>query len=240
MQPAGNYFAKLKSGVYTKAKTTTTMQMAVIFEVTHMAEGGEWAPLPLPVERTIYLAFTDGAQQYTDAKLIALGFDGNFATPGFSDEAKFEGIELICRHEPNRDNKVTEKWDIAKWGGERTIEAAPADACRQAAAAWKARTVKSAPPAGRPTAPPAAPARSAPPPPAAAPAPSAGGVATATKPTTKDAAWAAVTEAWAGKDDSARNEAWSQTLARVLSGKPETALKPEEWAAIAEECSIPF
>jgi len=235
MQPAVPHFAKLKTGVVTKSEKGGS-QMAVVFDVTHVADAGQWAPLPTPIERTLYLSFSDNAWEYTEKKLLALGFNGDFNAPDFADEAKFEGVELNCRHE-EYNGKTTERWELAKWGGAKEIVKADNDAIRQLSAKWKSRTAAPAPkPAGRPTPPPPAPARSLPPAPAASTA-----TATATKPTTKDAAWASVCEAWAGKNaDADRDKKWVDALGACLKGRPESALTGDEWAAIAEECAIPF
>jgi len=225
----GNYYAKLKTGIFTKAKTTPTMSMALVFDVTHEAREGQWAPLDSPAERTVYLHFTPKAQQYTDSKLMALGFNGDFNTPDFSDESKFEGIELICKHETDSTNKTQERWDMAKWGGDRTIEPAPADAARQAAAAWKARTAATQKPAGRPAAPPAAPARTGPPP---ASTPPAGAM-------DESSAWAVVENAWlANNDEEKRNEAWRDAIAKI--GRPAKSFTPADWQKVADSASLPF
>jgi len=186
-----------------------------------------------------YIAWLSHAALDRSVKTLSdvFGWDGNLAAlASLVDSGPFVGRECeITVEDEEYNGKTTERWDLAKWGGAKEIVKADTDAIRQLAARWKSRTAApSKPPAGRPATPPPPPARTTPPPAAAA------ATATATKPTTKDAAWAAVTEAWAGKDEVARNEAWSTVLARVLNGKPESALKPDEWAAIADEVSIPF
>lgn len=154
MLSEGTYLGKLKSAVLGQAKTGTP-QMVLVFDIISVARGGQWEAMN-QVERTAYLACTDGAWQYTEAKLKKLGFDGNFQEPAFNQSVFDAGIALTCTHRPsNRDGKPQENWDIADWGSGRQVQSASADVAMNLSARWRASA--SAPvPAGAPPVPQAA------------------------------------------------------------------------------------
>lgn len=236
---SGTYFGRLKSGAMTVSSKKKTPQTSLVFAITHVANGAAWEPVK-EAERTVNLSWSEGAIDYTEAKLKSLGFDGNFEAMGFDEAASLTGVELKCEIE-QYEGKDQERWDLASWGG--GSEAAPADVVRAIAAKWKARQAKSGgPPAKAPATPPSAstapPApKTTPPPPAAKPAPleNSAGITV----TDRDTAWAAVINGHKGDADKA-TAAWTKTIAAVLGMRDESTATPEEWAKIAAHAELPF
>lgn len=234
MLTAGTYFGQLQGGKVTKAKSGSP-QMEVEFLVINVWNGSEWTPIAPGTMRTIYMSLTDDAWPYSQRKLEALGFNGNFRDPDFGNEAKGEGVQLLCNHD-SYNGKASEKWELANWG-KRENGSAGADVLRTLEARWKSNAAAPARPAGRPTPPPArgngtAAKRAAPAAPVA--------VAVAPTPETKEDVWAAYCEASGDKPDLG---AWAKMVAAVegASGKAESDFAAEEWRQVhAAIDGIPF
>lgn len=136
----GNYWGYLLRGVTSTAKSGNP-QIVVAFSVAHNSDGrGGWVELPQAQERSLYLSLTDNAWEYTEKKLKALGFNGDFANPDFAEETTTKGVELICKHEPDQQNRPRERWELAKWGDGNQVEQAATDVLRTLNAKWKAKT----------------------------------------------------------------------------------------------------
>ncbi|KKM60825.1 hypothetical protein LCGC14_1537890 [marine sediment metagenome] len=125
--------------------------MAVEFKIMHVANGDKWEPCPDPPTRSLWMSFTDAARPYTDKKLMALGFNGDFENPQFTETRP----NLVCRHE-TYNGTVRDKWELADWddGAGETIDTATALRMK---ADWDARHNKPAVPSGAPASPPSAP-----------------------------------------------------------------------------------
>ena len=123
--PAGYYMGKPTGG-----RLTTTRGGTPQFAVTFALEGGE--------NRTVFMFATDKAWQYTEEKLLALGWNND------PDDMRFttESIELSCKHEEYQ-GKTNEKWDVAN--GKKEWEPAPDDVKRSVMARWKASAGKAKP-----------------------------------------------------------------------------------------------
>ena len=91
------------------------MQIALVFAVSNQWIGGEWEDVN-EEERCVYLSLTDAASPYTEKKLAALGFNGDFMDPQFDDAVANEGVDLKCTAS-TYNGKATEKWALAGWGG---------------------------------------------------------------------------------------------------------------------------
>lgn len=149
MNTKGTYYGTPTKGV-TGAASTGTPQMVVTFNVTHIADSeGGWQEIQ-PITATVYLFLSDGAWEYSEKKLKAMNFNGNFDSPEFA----CDGIELVCDHE-TYNNKTREKWDIA---GGSEVKKADANQIRTLSAKWKqsAKPSSAPKPPGKPAAPPAA------------------------------------------------------------------------------------
>ena len=149
MPNPGTYYGTKPRGVVAKTKEGKP-QLAVTFDVAHVAENGAWKPMGSAYERTVFMSFSDAAMPYTEDKLQKLGFNGDFDNPAFS----VEGVSLECRHE-QYNGRQTEKWDLS--GGTFTPEKADDETIRHLNRLWKARQVgKAKAPAGNPSSPPPA------------------------------------------------------------------------------------
>lgn len=145
MSSPGTYLGKFLSAVTTKTSTGNA-QLAIDFEVSQVWDG-EWVE-SVEGKKTVFLSLTDNAWPYTEGKLQASGFTGDFGKPDFSSDWKLSGQMLECGHEEYK-GKDVEKWDFAQ--GQRAQ--APDDMVRALTARWKSKNQKAAPPAGRPTPP---------------------------------------------------------------------------------------
>ena len=210
---------------------------SIVAEVT---DQGEY-PVEPPVERRIYLYFTENAEKYSWAKLDALGFNGDFAAPQFSDHAVQAGVNLNCRHD-TYNGKTKDKFDLADFGG-GPAPASP-DIIRNMAARWKARS------GGKATATAPKPTNTAARPAAASSAPSqrprptpAAGTGMAQK-SNADEVWQTLVNTCKPKNltsDQLTAE-WNKliTEAEGKLGKGEAAFTPEEWGDLKDTASIPF
>lgn len=153
MHPAGIYHGTPDTAVTSTAKTGTP-QLVITFNLTHVADGPSWVELPTGQTADVYLFLSDAAWPFTEEKLKALGFNGDFADPKFSDQVYAEGVDLECRHESYQ-GKVRAKFEMM--GGNKP-EPAAADVMRQLNARWKAKTAPAPRPAPgtRPAPPPKA------------------------------------------------------------------------------------
>ena len=116
---------------------------------TGPADAPVWEALPVAYQRRVDLFLTDAAWPYTEPKLKALGFNGDFAAPEFSGDAVTTGIALVCSHK-TRDGKTYEDWDLADWGGGGDAEPLDKATVQLMNARWKTNQTMQAPPAGQP------------------------------------------------------------------------------------------
>jgi len=148
MMSEGNYYGTIKKAVTSQSKNGKP-QICITFDVTHFANGGDWEPLSSNQERTVFLFLTDAAWEYTEKKLMGLGFNGDFDDPQFTEQ----NATLECTVELY-EGKEREKWDIS--GGGYEPERAPTDVIRTLNAKWRSRagTPATTPkPNGRPESP---------------------------------------------------------------------------------------
>lgn len=232
------YLALLRTGQMTKTKKGDP-QMALVFDVTDEARDGNWIPLPRPMERTVYLSFTDAASPYSERKLEQLGFNWNFEVPEFSVVRENKAVELKSVVE-SYNGKNREKFDLADWG-DREFEPCDADRLRQLNARFAQKRQKTAVPPGKPAAVPPAPAMTAPPVAAAPPPPAAPPVEDPNDAVTaKLNAWAKCREGWANKPDEERNAAWQKSITEVAGKRHENELLVADWNRVGELAQLPF
>lgn len=172
--------------------------------------------------RTVVLWLSDNAWEHSEKKLLALGFNGSFENPEFTNA---EAVELAATEE-EYEGKTREKWDIAP-GGFTVTPAAP-DVLRQLSARWRA-THKTATPAK--SAAPKAPGK----------APSKAPEKPASTATNKDDAWEEYKQLCPGKDESEVTEAFYASIAKVEgeSRRKEAKFTAADWQAVVGDC-IPF
>ena len=154
MTPAGKYWGFIqKDGVATQnARSTGTPQLVIPVRLTHRANNADWVDLEDgPIDCSLYMSLTDRAWPYTEKKLKALEFGGNFADPVFGADVISKGIGLTCRHETYQ-GTARERWELSDWGS--AAEATGSEAVRTLNARWKATAGAKANPG--PAAPPAA------------------------------------------------------------------------------------
>jgi len=231
MTPEGKYVADITGAVSTESKNGSP-QICISMNVTEFVDPATGTEtLPVPIERRMYLSYHGGAVEYTDKKLKALGFDGNFENIGFSTNR----VEVLCKHGTKQDGTAREEWDLANWGDAQEVKPASKATIQKMAALWRAKQGKTTPQssgvagvAGKPPAKPVA-GRST-------PKPAAGPVAT------RDEAWASLCAAHDGKPDDVVNDLWAKLLgdAETRYGVAESAFTGQQWHAIKETASLPF
>lgn len=235
MAAEGKYHGILKQGVVGLSQASNVEQVELTFDITHqLGEDQQWHPIA-SMERTIFLSLSDNSWQYTEAKLKALGFNGDFRDMQFGEGPRAEGVELLCQHEEYQ-GKKRERWELANWSS-REVRPAGDDKLRRLNAKWKASAGSAPATSGRPAPPPAA--ASAAPATPAAPAPAAAAPATpaATTPPyadegrsfkTKDEAWGFWLECSSNAPDLTK---WAEAVKAI--GKDESEFTADDWNKVA-------
>ncbi len=154
MNAPGTYFGHLVEGVPSKTQGGND-QIVLRFDVSQKHDGTNWVPAEIG-DRRIYLSLTGGAWQYTEKKLLALGFNGDFVSPGFDHAIVSKGTQLECSAN-TYEGRTSEKWELAGYGGGGEIERMPENEARKLNARWKTSVRRQAKPDGAPAAPPASP-----------------------------------------------------------------------------------
>lgn len=142
---AGRYWGAVKSAVTGRSKNGSP-QVVIEFDVTHIAQNGEFAELPNPLQRRVYLSLSGGAEPYTLEKLERLHFNGDFRNVQLSPDNG--GCELDC-YQDTYNGATKMKWELAT-GAASEVEPAPDDVVRQLNAKWAAMHKPATRPAGRP------------------------------------------------------------------------------------------
>lgn len=106
MNPAGIYYGVPTEGVLCESNNKNP-QFAVKFDVSKIANNGDWQDLPAPIERTVFVSLTDRAMEYSLDRLDKIGFNGDFSAPAFATD----GVNLLCKHD-TYNGKTLEKWEI--------------------------------------------------------------------------------------------------------------------------------
>lgn len=151
---AGTYLGRLSEASLVEIGKNNTPGMELQFELTHIADAGEWLPIQAVIRASV-IWLSEKAIDGGMRDLHALGFDGNFDAPRFAEDM-YSGVELILEHEMY-EGKPQERLQIAKLrrsGGKKLTDAS---AKQRLAARFRSVATTSARP-------------SIPPPPAPAPA----------------------------------------------------------------------
>lgn len=224
LTPEGTYPAKLadmKFGQSTNGKDQMEWIVDVQVSTTDIRR------------RSIMGYFTGGAAQYTEERLHAMGFNGDFEQPACDPKFYTEGCEVYVKHEPYDDGKGGGPKMLEKWAFSRTSRTKPAtdDAKASMSQRWRAK-YGSAPAAQAPT--PKPPVTPAPPVTPKGPPPP---VEPAGDVWTKDRAW----EHWSDEYGAKLNpDQWKKVVQGVLNGRTEKQLTSDDWKAIADAAAIPF
>lgn len=158
----GSYYGRPIRAILTKIGANNKPAFAITFDVHSVAHNGEWVRIPNPEQRTVKMFLTEAAYPFTEAKLKAFGFNGDFANPLFNEDFN-AGTELVCTNRQDPANGRTyDDFDFPRTGGQE-LEAADIDTVRLFNAKWKTAHAAAAKPMGRPMTPPPRPAPAAPP-----------------------------------------------------------------------------
>ena len=146
MNEIGEYNGYLQSGITSLTKDGNE-KMVITFKAQYRKnDTGEWEEI-VPFDARLELSFSDKAWEWTEKKLLALGFNNNFDDPDFSDDSKTNGVRLKNKHE-EYEGKMREKWELASFGGPAKADESKIKKLQQR---WNAKVGK---PAGKPAAPP--------------------------------------------------------------------------------------
>lgn len=102
--------------------------MCLTYQITHRVRGTELEPLydEECATRDVRLCLNDNSIEYTEPKLAAMGFNGNYENPTFSEAIESDSVRLICM-----ENGKYEDWSIAGlMNGQRERKPAPKDLLR--------------------------------------------------------------------------------------------------------------
>ncbi len=149
----GTYFGNLVEASSVTIGDKNTPALSMTFEITHQADKEDWAEID-PFMREVLLWLSDKAWEFSQKRLAAMQFNGNFQEPKFDPLMSSKGTQLICSHEEYK-GRLQEKWVLACWNRERGK--APVEELRKLSARWNMDASTTKPPAGKPAAPPAAP-----------------------------------------------------------------------------------
>ncbi len=83
------------------------------WHITHIARDGKWVEITEPLERFSRWFVTDKTMNWTQDKLLRLGFNGDMTNQAFdaSPNPITEGVVLECKHRVWNE-KVRENWDL--------------------------------------------------------------------------------------------------------------------------------
>jgi hypothetical protein len=157
MLPVNTYNAEILSGVTSKSSKGSPQLVVQLSIVYAAGNDGQWHPLPTPEQQRLYISLTDKAKQYAEPKLKALGFNGDFANPQFSES----NVNVSISHEDYK-GKTQEKIELADFSGGGEPDPADEGTVMNLNSWWKAKNAQAPVPPGKPSSPPAAPT---PPPP---------------------------------------------------------------------------
>ena len=154
----GLYYGEIMSADATSSRKKGTPQVSIQFKITHVAgPTGEWVPVKSALERWVHLSLHPNARDFSEEKLVALGFQG-FGSMTFAEK----GAELSLM----QDSEYGESWELGRGGGGKP-ESLDATKVAELDALWKAKhapkPAAAAPPPAAPAAAPAAAPHSTPP-----------------------------------------------------------------------------
>jgi len=126
----GNYWAELIEAKTTKSSKGTP-SIEITWSIVKRDSGGAWEDIA-PITRTTYWYLSAAARESTHAKLKAVEFNGEFASPQFG----VEGAQLTLAHELYN-GREQERWELSDWGGGSRNEIADTDTIRELNTHWK-------------------------------------------------------------------------------------------------------
>lgn len=228
LNTVGRYTADIVSGVLGETGNGNP-QVVIQTNITGFVDPSTGIQGIDAFERRLYLSMHGGAVPYTEKKLKALGFNGDFANIQFS---VTNNVELLCTHEPDNNGNLKERWDLANWGDAPQVKQAGSAVIQKMNALWKAHQGGGAKPTRV-----SQPKPSAPPPsnrPGPRPNPPKGA--------TRDQAWNALLEAHKGKPDDFLNDQWQKLVseAETRFGKAEAEFTPADWESVRLSAELPF
>ena len=130
----GFYRAVLTGGILGQTQKQKP-QMVLTWNVNAVAVNGDWQAIE-PADVRMYLSMSGGAVQYTEDKLVSLGFNGDFSNPKFGTQATQDGM-CIEAYLDTYEGKTSLKWQLQR--GPSEVEPAPDNVVRQLQAQWNQR-----------------------------------------------------------------------------------------------------
>lgn len=148
----GTYFGNLVEAKSVTIGDKKTSALSITFEITHQADGDQWADID-PFMREVLVWLSDKAWDFSQRRLAAMQFNGNFQDPQFDPVMTEKGTQLICSHGKYQ-GRDQENWVLACWNEKRERGEPSVDEMRKLAARWGMDATAAKLPAGKPSAPP--------------------------------------------------------------------------------------
>lgn len=132
----GNYVGEVKEQRLGETKTGKP-QLVIRFKVLGTPlDDGEYAPVSVQYDRTIYMVITEGTMPYVADKLKRLGYAGKGFGPLDPDHANHQSfvgqmIDVWCKHEADQEGNAREKWDIARGPSALNVNPLPSKKVRE-------------------------------------------------------------------------------------------------------------
>ena len=155
MQP-GNYYGHLKDAG-TSETPKNVLYVWMRWEISSAWDGAAWKPID-PIVRDTVLYLSDDAMPYSEPKLRAMEFNGDYGIPLFAGRYTADGATLVCKHKPSIKDPTRnfDEWALEEWGGSGSFERerAPANRIKLLNAQWKNNQANAKKPSGPPPPPP--------------------------------------------------------------------------------------
>lgn len=148
MMSAGTYFGHLVGNGVSETKNGTPF-VWLEYDITYVMNDstGQWEKCDR-CKRSVDLYLSEKAMPFSNDKLNAIGFNGDFGNMQFDPQKTSEGTQLVCKHESGANGNMYEKWDFPFAGSER--KPAGTDLIRQLNAKYR-QYQQPKPPQAKPT-----------------------------------------------------------------------------------------
>ena len=117
LQDEGIYLGRLMEKGVDAVGEKDTPRLFLIYEITHVARNGDWEDVRQTFRRTVSFWLSDKAYSQSLENLEAMGWNGEFREPEFTNPNVNENVNLECTHEEYQ-GKPQERWSLLDYQGE--------------------------------------------------------------------------------------------------------------------------
>lgn len=140
----GQYHGKLIKASFVNWGGNNTPCIQFEFQIGFFWQDEVWKPIDI-ITRHIRLFTTEKAWDYTEKKLEAMGFNGDFSNVRVNQELYSDGTPLKLTIKNDFDN-----WDFDGFGGSVAAEPAGKESVLEMSAKWKSNHKNTSPSPGNP------------------------------------------------------------------------------------------